>query len=151
MCRKICLSCFNDFSLLHPPPRISNELFESRRIKLETSSGLRIFGAKFCVFFQSQKPRFQPLLPQKGHIWPNLHLKISPQNSEAPMRFQAYSFEIQKVQMISWIGLRNEKVLRTTWTWFFGTFWSSGGFLAKKGIFRVKVVAFTPESIFYTT
>ena len=86
---KTCLSCFNDFFALATPTRISNEHFESRRIKLETPSGLRIFGAKFCVFFQSQKTSFQPLLPQKGHIWPNLHLKISPQKSEAPMGFRA--------------------------------------------------------------
>ena len=32
----------------------------------------------------------------------------------------------------------------------FGAFWSFGGFLAKKVIFRVKVVTFTQESIFYS-
>ena len=103
------------FSFLDPP-RISLELFESRRNKLETSSGLRNFGAKFSSANSAKYSLFGVKVVENGLFEGEKKHKISPQNSEAPMRFQAYSFEIQKVQVISWggRGSRNEKVLRTT-------------------------------------
>ena len=91
------------FSFLDPP-RISLELFESRRNKLETSSGLRNFGAKFSSANSAKYSLFGVKVVENGLFEGEKKHKISPQNSEAPMRFQAYSFEIQRVQVISWGG-----------------------------------------------
>ncbi len=97
------LNCLSTFSFLNPPGYHLNFL-NLEGISLKSHRGFGILGRNFVFFFHPQKVHFQLLLPQKGCIWPNLHLKISPQNSEALMRFQAYSFEIQKVQVISWGG-----------------------------------------------
>ena len=113
MCKKITDPLFQWLRFSLTPPRILFELFESRRNKLHTPSGLRNvgtnFGFYFAFFFGYFTSVFNQFLTEMAENKMQNRNKSLYQRSEAPVGYGAYSFEIQKVQTISWGGVKENR------------------------------------------